>query len=44
MGIVFHTTESRQAPFEAQQNRLLKRLGGSFLEYVQRKPAYNFLN
>jgi hypothetical protein len=43
MGIVFHSTESRQAPFEAQQNRMLKRIGESLLEYVQRKRAYNFL-
>ena len=43
VGIVFHTTESRQAPFEAGQNGVLKRIGESLLEYVQRKRAYNFL-
>jgi hypothetical protein len=43
VGIVFHTTESRQAPFEADQNGVLQRLGESLLEYVQRKHAYNFL-
>ena len=42
-GIVFHTTESRQAPFEADQNRVLKKIGESLLEYVRRKRAYNFL-
>jgi hypothetical protein len=42
-GIVFHTTESRQAPFEAAQNGSLKRIGESLLEYVQRKRAYHFL-
>jgi len=42
-GIVFHTTESRQAPFEAGQNRLLKRIGESLLEYVRGKRAYNFV-
>src|SRR5215831_10795702 len=42
-GIVFHTTESRQAPFAASENRLLQRLGESLLEYVQRRRAYNFL-
>jgi hypothetical protein len=42
-GIVFHTTESPQAPFEAQQSRVLKRLGQSLLEYVRAKRAYNFL-
>ena len=43
VGIVFHTTESRQAPFEARQNGVLKKIGESLLEYVQRKRAYNFL-
>jgi hypothetical protein len=43
VGIVFHTTESLQAPFEAQQNGVLKRIGESLLEYVRRKRAYNFL-
>jgi hypothetical protein len=43
VGIVFHTTESLQAPFEARQNGVLKRIGESLLEYVRRKQAYNFL-
>ena len=43
MGIVFHTTESRLAPFEADQNGVLKKLGESLLEYVKRKRAYHFL-
>ncbi len=42
-GIVFHTTESLQAPFEAGQNRTLTRIGESLLEYVRRKRAYHFL-
>ncbi len=42
-GIVFHTTQSRQAPFEARRNGELKRLGESLLDYVRRKRAYNFL-
>ncbi len=42
-GILFHTTQSRQAPFEARQNGVLKRLGESLLDYVRRKRAYNFL-
>jgi len=42
-GIVFHTTESRQAPFEPDQNRVLKKLGESLLEYVRRKRAYHYL-
>jgi hypothetical protein len=43
VGIVFHTTESLQAPFEPQQNRVLKRIGESLVEYVRRRRAYNFL-
>jgi hypothetical protein len=42
-GIVFHTTESRQAPFEASENRALKRIGESLLDYVRRKHAYHYL-
>jgi hypothetical protein len=42
-GIVFHTTESRQVPFAAEQNRMLQRLGEGLLEYVQRRRSYNFL-
>jgi N-acetylmuramoyl-L-alanine amidase len=43
IGIVFHTTESLQAPFEPQQNHVLKRIGESLVEYVRRRRAYNFL-
>ena len=42
-GIVYHTTESLQAPFESSQNNLLKRVGESLLDYVQRRRCYNFL-
>ena len=42
-GIVYHTTESCQAPFEAQDTPVLKRLGESLLEYVCRKRAYHYL-
>ena len=42
-GIVFHTTESPQAPFEASENGVLKRIGESLLEYVRRREAYNFV-
>jgi hypothetical protein len=42
-GIVFHTTESHQAPFEAGQNNVLKSIGESLLEYVQRGRSYNFV-
>ena len=43
VGIVFHTTESQQAPFEARQNGALKRIGESLVEYVRRQQSYNFL-
>jgi hypothetical protein len=43
VGIVFHTTESPQAPFEPSANGTLKRIGESLLEYVRRKQAYNFV-
>ena len=42
-GIVFHTTESLQAPFEAGENRVLKQAGESLVEYVRRRHAYNYL-
>jgi hypothetical protein len=42
-GIVYHTTESCQAPFEAQDTPVLKRLGESMLEYVRRKRAYHYV-
>ena len=43
VGIVLHTTESDQVPFEPLQNRLLKSIAENLLGYVQRKRAYNFL-
>jgi N-acetylmuramoyl-L-alanine amidase len=42
-GIVFHTTESRQLPFEASANGALKRVGESLIDYVRRRHAYHFL-
>jgi hypothetical protein len=42
-GIVYHTTESCQAPFDAEDTQVLKRLGESLLEYVRRKHAYHYL-
>ncbi len=42
-GIVFHTTESRQLPFEASANAALKQVGESLIEFVRRKHAYHFL-
>jgi hypothetical protein len=42
-GIVYHTTESLQAPFEPSQNEVLKRVGESLIDYVRRRRCYNFL-
>ena len=42
-GIVFHTTESPQLPFEASANSGLKQVGESLIEYVRRRHAYHFL-
>jgi hypothetical protein len=42
-GIVFHTTESRQVPFEAGANGALKQIAESLLDFVRRKHAYHFL-
>ncbi|MCU1238828.1 MAG: N-acetylmuramoyl-L-alanine amidase, family 2 [Candidatus Solibacter sp.] len=42
-GIVYHTTESLQVPFEPGQNNVLKRVGESLLDYVRRRRCYNFL-
>lgn len=43
VGIVFHTTESEQQPFEEGHNRALKKTAESLMEYVQRRRSYNFL-
>lgn len=42
-GIVFHATESAQAPFEAGQRRKLQRIGKELLLYVRGKRAYHFV-
>ena len=42
-GIVYHTTESLQAPFESSQNTVLKRVGESLISYVRRRRCYHFL-
>ena len=42
-GIVFHTSESDQAPFEREQKRNLKRIGQELLLYVRNKRAYHFV-
>jgi hypothetical protein len=43
IGIVYHTTESHGAPFEAKQNQVLKRQGESLLAYIRDNHAYNFV-
>jgi hypothetical protein len=42
-GIVFHMTESRQAPFEPDENSALRRISQGLLEYVRKKQAYHFV-
>ena len=42
-GIVFHSTESQQAPFEAGHNETLKKIGESLLDYLRRRRSYHFL-
>jgi hypothetical protein len=42
-GVVFHATESQQAPFEADQRRHLQRIGKELLLYVRSKRAYHFV-
>lgn len=42
-GIVFHTTESNLAPFEADHNGTLKRLGKSILNNIRDSRSYNFV-
>jgi len=42
-GIVFHSTESQIAPFEAGHNEALKKIGESLLDYVRRRRSYHFL-
>ncbi len=42
-GIVYHTTESDQARFTADQNARLKRIGKAVLAVVQQNRSYHFL-
>ncbi len=43
VGIVYHTTESQQAPFAPDYAPRLRRVGKWLLEYVQRKRAYHYV-
>ncbi len=42
-GIVFHTTESCQAPFDAAETAVIKRLGRELLEFVRRNRSYHYV-
>jgi hypothetical protein len=42
-GIVFHTTESRMAPFEPSQNSRLRRNGRDLLSFIARNRLYHFV-
>jgi hypothetical protein len=42
-GIVFHTTESDQVPYEADRKTALQRIGKELLLYVRSKRAYHFV-
>jgi hypothetical protein len=42
-GIVFHTSESPQAPFAADQNFTLTRIGRDLVRYISEKRAYHFV-
>ena len=43
VGIVYHTTESHGAAFEAEQNQALKRQGENLLAFVRDNHSYNFV-
>ena len=42
-GIVYHTTESHQAPFEESQRNRLTLIGESLLSFVREQKAYNYV-
>jgi hypothetical protein len=42
-GIVFHTSESAQVQFDAEQNDKLKRIGNQLLEYISQNQSYHFV-
>jgi len=43
VGIVLHTSESNQAPFEPTQNGVLKHIAEGLLGFVQHKRSYNYM-
>ena len=42
-GILFHTSESQQAPFEGAYNKALKRIGRGLLEHTRNNQSYHFV-
>jgi hypothetical protein len=42
-GIVFHTTESYQAPFDEKSVKRLTRIGDSLMRYVAERHAYHYV-
>ncbi len=42
-GIVFHTTESHQAPFAEERSRELTRIGANLIAYIRRHKSYHFV-
>jgi hypothetical protein len=43
IGIVYHTTESNLAPFEEEENHVLKRLGRNLMEWVRQDRSYHYV-
>jgi hypothetical protein len=43
VGIVYHTTESHLAPFQAEQNRALKQIGEALVGYVRQRRCYHYV-
>ncbi len=42
-GLVYHTTESDELPFEPGENQTLQRVSAELLRFVQRHRSYNFV-
>ena len=42
-GIVYHTTESHLAPFEARNNQTLKAVAGNLVSFLRHNRSYHFL-
>ncbi|MCW5981658.1 MAG: N-acetylmuramoyl-L-alanine amidase [Bryobacteraceae bacterium] len=43
VGIVYHTTESHVAPFDATHNQRLQNVGQWLLDYVRKNASYHFV-